>query len=154
MRRVTVTLVVPLCALVLVGIVCAEEHHGGDEKGHHHGGAREEVKVPDNYAEAVGAIEKQRDACTKLIENGKLEDLHKEGAVIKKIAESLAKLASKEDSGVVKADIKEINLTAKDLASKYALLDEAGDNGKMDEAKKVLEEMSRLIETLKKHAKK
>ena len=140
-------LVVPIFTLAFLGAAFAEEKE-------EHGGKKEEVKIPDNYSDAVAAIEGKRDSITKLIEAGKLADLHKEGEVIKKIAESLAKLASKDDSGIAKSDIKEINLTAKALAATYNPLDEAGDNGKKDEAKKVFDEMVKLIDTLKKFAKK
>lgn len=145
MRRYTVLAIIPLCALALAGTVRAEEHDGGK---------KEEVKVPDTYSDAIAMIEQKRDSIAKLIEAGKLADLHKEGEVIKTIAESLVKLAAQDDSGVAKADLKEINLTAKALAAQYEPLDEAGDNGKKDEAKKVFDEMVKLIETLKKYVKK
>lgn len=153
MNKLSVVLLVPIAALVLNGTVRAEGHHGEEGK-EHAGGKKEEIQIPDTFADAVGVIEKKRDEIAKLIEEGKLEKLHEEGEVIKKVAESLAKLASKEGSGVAKADLKEVNLAAKDLASKYGPLDEAGDNGKREEAKKVLDEMSPLIETLKKFVKK
>lgn len=153
MSRFSALLLVPVAALFLNWTVCAEGHHGGGAE-EHGGEKKEEIVIPDNFADAVGVIEKKRDEIAKLIEDGKLEKLHEVGEVIKKVAESLAKLASKEGSGVAKADLKAINLAAKDLASKYGPLDEAGDNGKKEDAKKVLDEMTPLIETLKKFVKK
>ena len=152
LAKVLAGLALPALVFALNAAARSEEHHGG-EKEEPHGGKKEEVKIPDTYAEAVSAIEQRRDALAKLLESGKLAGLHKEGEVIKKIAQSLAKLAAKEDSGVAKADLKDVNLTAKALAAQYEPLDEAGDAGKKEESKKVYDEMVKLIDTLKKYVK-
>ena len=148
----TLMLVVPLFGLALMGEARSEEHHGEKNEGAH-GGKKEEVKIPETFADAMATIENKRDAIANLIATGKLDKLHVEGEVIKKIADSLAKLASKEDSGVAKADLREVNLAAKALAATYGPLDEAGDDGKKEEAQKVFDEMKKLIETLKKFTK-
>ncbi len=111
------------------------------------------MKMPENYADAVAAIEHHTEAIQMAIKDGKLDTLHKHGEEVKTLALMLAKLASKEDSGVAQTDIKEINLTSKALAAKYEPLDEAGDAGKKVESQKVYDEMLPLIATLKKFAK-
>lgn len=140
-------IVASLLLIALSGALHAEDHHDGGKKD-----GKEEA-VPDTYSKAIAEIEEHRDNIAKLIETGKLDGLHKEGEVIKKIAQSLAKLASKEDSGVAKSDIKEVNVTAKALAATYEPLDEAGDAGKKEESKKVYDEIVKHTATLKKFAK-
>lgn len=134
------------CALGVMQKGNAAEHEHEHEKG---GSA----KIPDTYSKAVNAIEHHGEAIAKLIATGKLADLHHEGESLKKIAEQLPRLASKEDSGIAKSDIREINLTSKELAAKYGPLDEAGDAGKKEESQKVYNEMVPLIEKLKKFSK-
>lgn len=153
-------LAVALAVVVLLAPFSAgaEEHPGkGSMPGMDHGTPakveKEEIKVPPTFSEAIAAVVERRDNIAKQIESGKLDGLHKEGEVIKKIAESLVKLASNKDSGVAKADIREINLTAKALAAQYEPLDEAGDSGKKEESQKVFDKMVKLIETLSKFVK-
>jgi len=136
------------CALGVMQNVNAVEH--AHEHEHGKGGS---AKIPETYSKAMDAIAHHGESISKLIATGKLADLHHEGESLKKIAEQLPRLASKEDSGIAKSDIREINLTSKELAAKYGPLDEAGDAGKKDESKKVYDEMVPLIEKLKKFAK-
>ena len=119
----------------------AEEHKGGD------------AKMPENYKDAVAAIEHHTATVDKAIKDGKLDTLHKHGEEIKTLANMLPKLASKEGSGVAAADVKEINLTSKKLAATYEPLDEAGDAGKKEESLKVYNEIVALTAILKKFVK-
>ena len=111
------------------------------------------MKMPENYKDAVAAIEHHTAAVDKAIKDGKLDTLHKHGEEIKMLANMLPKLASKEGSGVAAADVKEINLTSKKLAATYEPLDEAGDAGKKEESLKVYNEIVALVATLKKFVK-
>lgn len=144
-KAILVALGIVVLAAMSTGRISAADH---DE----HAAGKDEP-IPDTYTKAIAEIEEHRDNAAKLIEQGKLDGLHKEGEVIKKIAEALPKLASKDGSGVAKDDIKEINLTSKALAAKYEPLDAAGDAGKKDESKKIFDDMVKLIATLKKFAK-
>ena len=60
-------------------------------------------------------------------------------------------LALKRDSGVPQGAVREINLTAKDLAAKFGPIDEAGDSGDLAGTEKVYREMVAMFETLEKH---
>ena len=61
-------------------------------------------------------------------------------------------LALKDGSGVPREAVREINLTAKDLAAKFGPIDEAGDSGDLAGTQTVYDEMVALFETLEKHA--
>ena len=144
--QIAAAMLISILAITLSGTIHAEEHE--------HKKKDEKHAMPENYSDAITALETHRDHITKLIETGKLDDVHHEAENIKKIAESLAKLASKDESGVAKTDIKEINLTSKSLAAKFDPIDKAGDAGNKAETQKVFDEMVALIATLKKFAKK
>ena len=145
--RIATAMLIPILAIALSGVLHAEEkkdEHGKKDEAPH--------KAPETYSEGVQQIEMHRDEIAELIKTAKLDDVHHHAEQIKKIAEKLAKLASKDDSGVAKTDIKEINLTAKALAAKFDPIDKAGDAGNKAETQKVFDEMVALIATLKKFA--
>ncbi len=107
-----------------------DAHHDDDdaEGGH---GEPIEFSAPQTYAHAVEAIHAQLEKIEKLIATGGLDRVHAEAAVIRDIANGIAQLALKEDSGVSREAVREINLAAKDLAAKFGPIDEAGDSGNL-----------------------
>ena len=121
-----------------------------DPKFHNKDGS---MKMPENYADAVAAIEHHTETIQKAIKDGKLDTLHKHGEEVKMLAQMLPKLASKPDSKVAEGDVKEINLTSKKLAATYEPLDEAGDAGKKEASQKVCDEIVALTAVLKKFVK-
>ncbi len=129
----------------------AQEHH--EEGGHDDAGGATAAKAElDDYSDAVAAIDKHRAHVEELIEHEKLSELHKAAKPIQLIAEKLVGLALKEDSGVPRQSLKEVNVTSKALAKTWAKIDEAGDAGDLAGSKKVYQEIVDLINTLKKFA--
>jgi hypothetical protein len=68
------------------------------------------------------------------------------------VAKAVGQLALKDDSGVPKEAVKEINVAGKDLAGKFDAIDKAGDSGDLAATKKVYEEMVSLTAALAKYA--
>ncbi len=128
--------------------------HHDDEDDHAEGGHGEPVEfsAPETYGHAIEAIHAQLEKIEKLIATGGLNRVHAEAAVIRDIANGIGRLALKDGSGVPRDAVREINLTAKDLAAKFGPIDEAGDSGDSAGTQKVYDEMVALFETLEKHA--
>ncbi len=141
----TVTILV-LSSIVILG--CGKGHDDDHEE---HGKAQAFTE-PQSYTEAVSVIHHQLEKIEKLIDTRQLGKVHAQAAVIRDVANDLAKLAAKKDSDVPSAAIREINLTAKDLAAKFGPIDEAGDSGNLAGTRKVRDEMVALFETLEKYA--
>ena len=131
-----------------------DAHHDNDDDDHAEDGHGEPVEfsAPQTYAQAVEAIHAQLEKIEKLIATGGLDRVHAEAAVIRDIANGIGRLALKDGSGVPLEAIKEINLTAKDLAAKFGPIDEAGDSGDSAGTQTVYDEMVALFETLQKYA--
>ncbi|MEE9130724.1 MAG: hypothetical protein V3T84_11955 [Phycisphaerales bacterium] len=134
-----------------------DAHHDDDDDDdddHAEGGHGEPVEfsTPQTYAHAVEAIHAQLEKIEKLIATGGLDRVHAEAAVIRDIANGIGRLALKDGSGVPLEAVKEINLTAKDLAAKFGPIDEAGDSGDLAGTQTVYDEMVALFETLQKYA--
>ncbi len=96
-------------------------------------------------------IHEQLEKIEELIDTRKLDRVHAEAAVIRDVADMLGKLALKENSGVPRGAVREINRTAKDLAAKFGPIDAAGDSGDLAGTEKVYREMIALFETLEKY---
>ncbi len=128
-----------------------DAHHDDDdaEGGH---GEPIEFSAPQTYAHAVEAIHAQLEKIEKLIATRGLDRVHAEAAVIRDIANGIGQLALKDGSGVSREAVREINLTAKDLAATFGPIDVAGDSGNLAGTRKVYDEMVALFETLEKHA--
>ena len=130
-----------------------DAHHDDDddhaEDGH---GEPVEFSAPQTYAHAVEAIHAQLQKIEKLIATGGLDRVHAEAAVIRDIANGIGQLALKAGSGVPRAAVREINLTAKDLAATFGPIDQAGDSGNLAGTQIVYDQMVALFETLHKHA--
>ena len=86
------------------------------------------------------------------MDTGKLDRVHAEAAVIRDVANDMARLAAKQGSGVPGSAIREINLAAKSLAAAFGPIDEAGDSGDSAGTRKVYDEMVDLFETLEQYA--
>lgn len=150
-RSVLFALVAAGAALPL-GAPAALAQHSHDEKQPEHGhGAGEKHEAPKTYAEGVAEIDERLENIGGLIKSKKLDDVHKEAEVVATVANTLASLALKPGSGVARENVKEINLTAKELAGKFDAIDKAGDSGDEAGVKKVLAEMTALQEKLKKY---
>ncbi len=141
----TVTILV-LSSIVILG--CGK----GDHDDHDEHGEAQAFTEPQSYTEAVSVIHHQLEKIEKLIDTRQLGKVHAQAAVIRDVANDLAKLAAKKDSDVPSAAIREINLTAKDLAAKFGPIDEAGDSDNLAGTRKVYAEMVALFETLEKYA--
>ncbi|MCZ6808115.1 MAG: hypothetical protein O7F08_14255 [Deltaproteobacteria bacterium] len=142
-----------LIILALVSLALGGCGNGHDEEGGHgeHGehGAGPAVEVPDHYAHAVEKLEELSTKIDGLIADGHLEDVHRTAADIKKIAEKLPALAK---TDLPAGMLKDVNVTAKQLAGTFSEIDEAADAGKKDETVAVHDRMKALIADLKKHA--
>ncbi len=128
----------------------SEANHDGHEADEHAGG-EVEFTEPRTYAEAIHVIHEQLERIDGLIESRTLDRVHAEAAVIRDVANSLAKLALHQDSGIPRDAIREINLTARDLAATFDPIDEAGDSGDLAGTQKVYDEMIELFETLEQY---
>ena len=140
-------------AALVLGLIliqgCAQDGHDDSEHGQH--GASEPFTEPQSYAAAVNVIHAQLEKIERLIAARQLDKVHAEAAIIRDVAETMAQLALKTDSGVPREAVKEINLTATDLATKFDPIDEAGDSGDLAGTQKVYDEMVALFETLEEH---
>ena len=125
---------------------CSKDDHGDDEP---HGEVQAFTE-PHSYADAVKIIHERLETIEGLIETQKLDQVHAEAAVIRDVANVMAKLAAEKDSGVPSEAVREVNLTAKDLAAKFGPIDEAGDSGNLAGTQKVYDEMVALFESLEK----
>ncbi len=133
----------------------ADDGHGHDEGGHgDHGdhGESADFVEPQSYAEACSVIHVRLEEIDNLLKSGKLDHVAEEAAVIRNVANRMAKLASKRGSGVPRKGIKEVNLTAKKLAAKFDAIHEAGDSGDAAGTRKVYGEMVAFFEILEKYA--
>ena len=153
-RRVWIIVQVLVAVFLMVG--CDRNHSDteeGDAAHHEDEGAEVAAKTDfDNYSAAVAAIDEHRAHVAELIEKNELENVHSAAKPIQEIAEKLNALALKEDSGVPRESLKEVNLASKALAKTWARIDEAGDEGDLAGTKLVYEEMVELIDELKVHA--
>ncbi|MEE8156395.1 MAG: hypothetical protein V3T53_15680 [Phycisphaerales bacterium] len=129
-----------------------DAHHDDDDDAEGGHGEPIEFSAPQTYAQAVEAIHAQLEKIEKLMATGGLDRVHAEAAVIRDIANGIGQLALKDGSGVPREAVREINLTAKDLAAKFGPIDVAGDSGDLAGTQKVYDEMVALFETLEKHA--
>ena len=129
-------------------------HDDDDDDDHAEGGHGEpiEFSTPQTYAHAVEAIHAQLEKIEKLIAAGGLDRVHAEAAVIRDIANGIGRLALKDGSGVPREAVREINLTAKDLAATFGPIDQAGDSGNLAGTRIIYDQMVALFETLEKHA--
>ncbi|MCH7849159.1 MAG: hypothetical protein IIB53_12435 [Planctomycetes bacterium] len=138
----------PLCAAALMCSPVRAQHgeHGQHEQ------EEGEFSQPKTYSQAIHVVQRQLDRIKDLIATRKLDRVHAEAAVIRDVAKIMARLALQRDSAVPREAIREINLTAKDLAARFGPIDEAGDSGDRAGTQKVYDEMVALFETLKKFA--
>ena len=119
------------------------------EAGHH--GEEAEYTEPNNYAEAIHVIHGQLEKIKALMASGELDQVHAEAAVIRDVANTLAKFALAEDSGVPRDAVKTVNLAARSLAATFEAIDEAGDSGDLAGTQKVYDEMVELFESLEQY---
>lgn len=138
-----------LIAVATTPVVLAQHD---DKPAQHSHGASQKHEAPKTYAEAITEIDEHLEGIQKLIAAKKLDDVHAEAQEVVDVANTLATLALKADSGVPKEAVKDINKTAKELAGKFDAIDKAGDSGDEAGVKKVLAEMTALQATLKKYA--
>ena len=131
----------------------AEAGHDEAEEGEHEQGHGEEAEFtePNNYAEAIHVIHGQLGKIKALMASGELDQVHAEAAVIRDVANTLAKFALAEDSGVPRDAVKPINLAARSLAATFEAIDEAGDSGDLAGTQKVYDEMVELFESLEQY---
>ncbi len=130
-----------------------DAHHDEDDD-HAEGGHGEPIEftAPQTYAHAVEAIHAQLEKIESLMATGGLDRVHAEAAVIRDIANGIGRLALKAGSGVPRDAVREINLTAKDLAATFGPIDQAGDSGNLAGTRIVYDQMVALFETLEKYA--
>lgn len=122
------------------------------QHGHEHKPA--EFKMPTSYPRAVKEIEHRLANIAGLIQSKKLDQVHAEAEVIKRVGEQVGQLALKPDSGVPKDSVKEVNQAGKALAAKFDAIDKAGDSGDLAGTQREYDEMLRLAATLQKYTSK
>ncbi len=146
MKSLMTATVVLLLALYGCNDEPKHEHKEGEGE-HSHGHAT--VEVPATYGEAVAKIESLKKGMGTLIEKGELAKVHVEAEKIGKVAEKLPELAKKQ--GESAADLKEVELAAKELKDLFDPIDKAADAGKKEETKAVFAKYDAPIARLKKH---
>ncbi len=129
-----------------------DAHHDDDDDAEGGHGEPVEFSAPQTYAHAIEAIHAQLEKIEKLIATGGLDRVHAEAAVIRDIANGIGQLALKGGSGVPRDAVREINLTAKDLAATFGPIDQAGDSGNLAGTQIIYDQMVALFETLEKYA--
>lgn len=117
---------------------------GHKDDGHSHG----EMKAADSYAAAVREIGERMTALDGLIAKGDLEEAHEQSDAIGALAKALGALALKTDSGVDKAQVKEINKAGKALAEAADGVHEAGEAKNVAAAKAAYVEMKKQADAL------
>lgn len=154
-RRVWI--VVQVLVVVFLLAACGrQDDHQEDGGGARHDDEGAEVAIKtdfDSYSAAVAAIDEHRAHVAERIEDGELDQVHSAAQPIEQIAETLNALALKNDSGVPRENLRDVNIAAKALAKTWARIDEAGDEGDLAATKEVYEEIVELIDELKKYAK-
>lgn len=117
---------------------------GHKDDGHSHAPA----KAAADYAAAVREIGERMTALDALLAKGDLEEAHEQSDAIGALAKSLGALALKADSGVDKAQVKDINKAGKALAEAADGVHEAGEKKDVTAAKAAYAEMKKQAETL------
>lgn len=107
---------------------------------------------PTSYQRAVAEINYSLGRIADLMKSKDLEKVHAEAEVIQRIGNSIGQLALKENSGVPKGAVKEINVTGKALAGKFDAIDKAADAGDAAGTQKVYDEMVKLAAVLNPYA--
>lgn len=138
-----------LSIVVVVAWVGTPMAFGQEGHQHQHGHAHEEFVIPTHYRGAMHEIDHRMHEITELISSGELAEVHPQAEVIQQIAKKLGQLALKEDSGIAKDAVKEINVLGKDLASKFDTIDRAADSGNLEGTKVVYKEMTELVAKLR-----
>ena len=138
-------------AVVAVGLIMSSGCNKHDDGDHDDHGEAQAFTEPHSYAEAVAVIHDHLEKIEGLLETRQLAQVHAQAAVIRDVANDMAKLAAMKDSGVPSNAVREVNLTAKDLAAKFGPIDEAGDSGNLAGTRTVYDEMVALFETLDKY---
>lgn len=133
-----------MLSLLVAPVAFADEGH--DDHKH-------DVKVANDYSAAIGQIQHSLAKIKKDVDAGKLKQVHDDAEAIMAVCKALPQLALKEDSGVPKEAVKEINLTSKELAKTADAAHDAADKGSLEATKKAHAGMLPLFEKLKKHAK-
>jgi len=151
-RPILFALITAAAALAVAAPPALAQHsdaHGQPDK---HGQAGGRHESPKSYTEAIAEIDERLENIDRLIKARNLDTVHAEAQVIVDVANTLAQLALKPDSGVARESIKEINKTAKELAARFDPIDKAGDSGDEAGTRKVYAEMVALQATLRKFA--
>lgn len=131
--------------VLCVPVANAQEH------GHVHGKPAD-FKMPTTYKAAVAEIRMRLHEIDELISTKKLEDVHGQAEVIKKVGNVVGQLALKADSGVPKSAIKEVNKAGRELANFFDAIDKAGDSGDAIGTRKLHGQMVVLADLLYKHS--
>lgn len=123
-----------------------------DDKDHDKKHEHEHAKkgAPKNIGEAMQAVHHHADQIKKLIDAGKLGEVHGPVESLMNTAKSLGKLAVAKDSGVAKENVKEVNRLSKELATAAHELHEAADANKAAETKAAQEKVTQSIAALDK----
>jgi len=146
MNRMALLSVVIVFALGATSVALAQQHQHEHED---FGPAK--FEPPTNYRQAVEEIEHRLHLIEGLMASKKLAEVHPQADVIQKVAKMIGQLALKDDSGVPKEAVKEVNIAGKDLATKFEPIDKAADSGDAAGTQKVYDEMVKLTETLSKY---
>ena len=127
-----------------------EADHGEADHGDH--GPSADFVEPKSYTDACSVIHARLDEIDELLKSGRLHQVADEAAVIRNVANGMARLATVHGSGVPSSAIKEVNLTAKQFAAKFDAIHVAGDSGDAAGTRKAYGEMVALYEILEKYS--
>ncbi len=143
-KRGILSLSLVICISVFPPVL-AQQH---DEHEH---GAPVEFKMPTTYKAAVREVCLRLHEIEELMASKKLDQVHAQADVIRKVGDVAGQLALKPDSGVARNAIKEVNKAGRELASQFDAIDKAADSGDAAGTRKVFEEMRRLGDVLREH---
>jgi len=139
-----------LCLSLAVGVSISLPAQA-QEHGDHEHGAPVEFKMPTTYKAAMREVLLRLHEIEELMASKKLDQVHAQADVIRKVGDVAGQLALKPDSGVARGAVKIVNKAGRELASKFDAIDKAADSGDVAGTRKVFEEMRRLADVLREH---
>lgn len=142
-----VSLFTSLALLSVLASGPAQAQHQGD----HEHGAPVEFRMPTAYKTAVREVFFRLHEIEGLMASRKLEQVHAQADVIRKVGDVVGQLALKPDSGVARDAIKKVNKAGRELAATFDAIDKAADSGDAVGTRKVFDEMKKLAEVLREH---
>ncbi|MCK6485896.1 MAG: hypothetical protein L6R00_17350 [Phycisphaerae bacterium] len=140
-----------LCLSLALGVSVSLPARAQQHGDHEHG-APVEFKMPTTYKAAVREVFFRLHEIEALMAAKKLDQVHAQADVIRKVGDVAGQLALKSDSGVPRESIKEVNRAGRELAAKFDAIDKAADSGDSVGTRRVFDEMKKHADVLRRHS--